>query len=434
MIDGVNKIADDIEEKTIAYRRDVHKHAESGWCEFRTASLVARRLTDLGYKVQAGRQVVGEEDRMGLPASEVLERRWKRARDQGGDLEYLEAVRGGFTGVVGTLRRGSGPTVGLRFDMDANDLAESRSPDHRPFREEFASVNEEAMHSCGHDGHVAVGLAVADVLMALKDHLHGSVKLIFQPAEEGVRGAKSMVSAGVVDDVDFLLGHHLHSGWELNAIDPGRSGFLATTKFDASFAGRPAHAGSRPNEGNNALLAAATAVLNMNAIPRHRDGVTRLNVGRLIAGTGRNVICSDAHLAIETRGATSELNEYMYAYAVRILEAAAGMHACTVHVEAMGSAMSGESDSELAARVAGIVEKLPGLTIRPPEGGSGSEDFTYMMGRVQGNGGLATNIGVGADLGGWGHHTAEFDFDEAALKTAIKLLSLTVLDLLAKEG
>jgi aminobenzoyl-glutamate utilization protein A len=434
MLDRVNKIADDTEEETIAYRRDVHKHAESGWCEFRTASLVARRLTDLGYKVQAGRQVVSEEDRMGLPAPEVLERRWKRARDQGGDPEYLEAVRGGFTGVVGTLRRGIGPTVGLRFDMDANDLAESRSPDHRPFREGFASVNEEATHSCGHDGHVAVGLAVAAVLMALKDHLHGTVKLIFQPAEEGVRGAKSMVSAGVVDDVDFLLGHHLHSGWELNAIEPGRSGFLATTKFDASFAGSPAHAGSRPNEGNNALLAAATAVLNLNAIPRHRDGVTRVNVGRLIAGTGRNVICSDAQLVIETRGATSELNEYMYAYAIRILEAAAAMHACTVRIEAMGSAKSGESDSELAARVAGIVEELPGLCIRPPEGGSGSEDFTYMMARVQGNGGLATNIGVGADLGGWGHHTAEFDIDEVALTTAVRLLSLTTLDLLAKDG
>ena len=432
MIDRVSKIAEDIGEETIAYRRDVHKHAESGWCEFRTASLVARRLTDLGFEVQAGRQVVSEEERMGLPTPDVLERRWERARDQGGDPEFLKAVRGGFTGVVGTLRCGSGPTVGLRFDMDANDLTESHSPDHRPFREGFASVNEEAMHSCGHDGHVAVGLAVAAVLVALKDHLHGTVKLIFQPAEEGVRGAKSMVTAGVVDDVDYLLGSHLHSGWELNAIDPGRSGFLATSKFDASFAGSPAHAGSRPNEGNNALLAAATAVLNLNAIPRHRDGVTRVNVGRLKAGTGRNVICSDAHLVIETRGATSDLNEYMYAYAVRILEAAAAMHACTVQIEDMGSAKSGESDSELAARVAGIVEKLPGLTIRPPEGGSGSEDFTYMMARVQGNGGLATNIGVGADLGGWGHHTAEFDIDERALETSVKLLSLAVLDLLAE--
>jgi aminobenzoyl-glutamate utilization protein A len=295
-------------------------------------------------------------------------------------------------------------------------------------------VNEEAMHACGHDGHVAVGLAVANVLMTLKDQLHGAVKLIFQPAEEGVRGAKSMVSAGVVDDVDFLLGHHLHSGWELNAIEPGRSGFLATTKFDAIYAGSPAHAGSQPSEGDNALLAAATAVLNLNAIARHRDGATRVNVGRLIAGTGRNVICSDARLAIETRGATSELDDYMYAYAVRILEAAATMHGCTVQIEAMGSAKSGESDSELAARVAGIAEKLPGLSIRLREGGSGSEDFTYMMARVQENGGLATNIGVGADLGGWGHHTAEFDIDEAALKTSVKLLSLTVLDLLTEAA
>jgi metal-dependent amidase/aminoacylase/carboxypeptidase family protein len=93
--------------------------------------------------------------------------------------------------------------------MDANDLVEAAEEKHRPFREGFASVNKGAMHACGHDGHTATGLGVAEVLVGLKDRLAGTVKLIFQPAEEGVRGAKAMVARGVVDDVKYVVGAHL---------------------------------------------------------------------------------------------------------------------------------------------------------------------------------------------------------------------------------
>jgi aminobenzoyl-glutamate utilization protein A len=286
------------------------------------------------------------------------------------------------------------------------------------------------MHACGHDGHTAVGLGVAEVLARMRQELRGTVKLIFQPAEEGVRGAKAMVGAGVVDDVDYLLGHHLYSGWQLGTLDPGRRNYLATSKFDAILTGEPSHAGGRPHEGKNALLAAATAVLNLHAIPRHKEGATRINVGRLTAGTGRNVICPSAHLVIETRGATTELNEYMVASSQRVLETAAAMHGCSLEITAMGAAQSASSDVGLASRVEGIALDMGGFSIRPPEKGGGSEDFTYMMKRVQERGGLATNIGIGADLGGWGHHTANFDFDERALGKAIKLLCLVTLDLM----
>jgi aminobenzoyl-glutamate utilization protein A len=430
MIDRVNSIADGIEERVIGYRRDFHRYAESGWTEFRTASLVARRLAELGYEVRLGREVIRDEDRMGLPVPEALERHRQRALEQGGDAAFLQALEGGYTGVVGILQRGTGPTVALRFDMDAVDVEESRSPDHRPWREGFASVNDGVMHACGHDGHTAVGLGVAEVLMALKDQVQGTVKLVFQPAEEGVRGAKAMVGAGVVDDVGYLLGHHLYSGWQVGEIDPGRANYLATTKFDATIAGLPAHAGGRPHEGKNALLAAATAVLNLHAIPRHKEGATRINVGRLNAGTGRNVICPKAHLVVETRGATTELNNYVYDYAVRVLEAAAAMHDCTLDIKLMGSAQSASSDRALAERVRENALAMGVFSIREPETGGGSEDLTYMIERVQRNGGLATNIGIGADLGGWGHHTAEFEFDERVLSMAVKLLSFTALDLM----
>jgi aminobenzoyl-glutamate utilization protein A len=426
----VRDIADEIEEKIIGYRRDFHQYAETGWCEFRTASLVARRLADLGYEVQIGREVIKEDDRTGLPELLILEECWHRASQEGGDPAYLEAVHGGFTGVVGVLRNGPGPTVGLRFDMDALDLVESRSKDHRPVREGFVSVNEEASHGCGHDGHTAVGLGVAEVLMRSKVSVHGTVKLIFQPAEEGVRGARAMVGAGVLDDVDYVIGHHLYSCWDLGEINPGRGDYLATHKFDAFFTGAASHAGGKPQEGRNALLAAATAVLNLHAIPRHRDGVTRINVGRLEAGTGRNVIAARAHLVIETRGATTELDDYMVAYARRVLKAAAAMHGCELEIRAMGSAGSADSDVELMEAVEAVVEQMGNLTLRGAESGGGSEDFTYMMARVQKRGGKATNIGIGADLGGWGHHTAEFDFDERALRMAVELLSVTTLNIM----
>nr|NIV31828.1 amidohydrolase [Anaerolineae bacterium] len=290
-------------------------------------------------------------------------------------------------------------------------------------RRGFVSINDGAAHACGHDGHAAVGLGVAEVLVTLCEQVQGTVKLIFQPAEEGVRGARAMVSAGVVDDVDYLLGHHLYSGWELGQIDPGRGGYLATTKFDVVITGAAAHAGGKPHEGRNSLLAASTAVLNLHAIPRHKDGATRINVGKLVAGTGRNVVCPSAHLTVETRGSSSELNEYMYASAMRVLESAASMYGCSLDVRPMGSAQSANSDPELAHRVREYTQGLEGLSLRPPDAGGGSEDFTYMMERVQQRGGQATSIGIGADLGGWGHHTAEFDFDERALGLAIRLLS-----------
>lgn len=432
MINRIEQIVNQLEPQLIEQRRDFHKHAESGWTEFRTASLIARRLHDLGFEVKLGREVVVEADRMGVPDEDVLERHYQRAVEQGGDPEFLPALRGGFTGVVGILRCGEGPIIGMRFDIDAVDMRESNSPEHRPVKEGFASVNPEAMHSCGHDGHATIGLGVAATLAQIKDELRGTIKLVFQPAEEGVRGAKAIVSSGILDDVQYMLASHLGSGTPTGNVAGGRGSFLATSKFDAFITGAPAHAGGTPEGGHNALLAAATAVQNLYAIPRHSKGATRINVGRLNAGTGRNVIPPSAHLAIETRGLTSELEEHMYNYAVRILENAAAMHGCTVTLKAMGGAKSGASDAELVERVRRVAETISDFTNVHPglAGGGGSEDFTYMMERVQRHGGQATFISIGADINGAGHHTAEFDFDERAMRGAVKLFVASALDIM----
>lgn len=432
MTQNVQKMIDSLHDNLVRYRRDFHKYAESAWTEFRTSSLIARQLSDLGYEVLVGKDIIKEEDRMGVPSQQELEWHWQRALEQGGDKDFMNAMKGGFTGVVGTLNNGPGPAIGMRFDIDAVDMTESSSLEHRPVREGFTSINANAMHSCGHDGHAAMGLGVAETLVQIREQLRGTIVLIFQPAEEGVRGAKAMVGAGVVDNLDYILASHLGSGSPLGRVSCGRTSFLATQKFDAFFTGAPSHAGGNPQSGKNALLAAATAVLNLYAIPRHSGGDTRINVGRINAGTGRNVIAPNAHLAIETRGLTTELSDYMYDYALRILKTSAKMHDCTVETVAMGGALSGTSDDAFASRVARVAAQIPDFTHIEEKGGKGggSEDFTYMMARVQEQGGQATFMRLGANLGGWGHHVAEFDFDETALTAGVKLFVLTALDII----
>ena len=180
-------------EDLTAQRRDFHKFAEPGWLEMRTSSIIARRLTDLGYEVLTGEQVCDRDSRMGVPSQKVLDDSYERAVAQGADPEFVKATKDGMTGVIGILRCGEGPVVAMRFDIDALGVIESQEPDHVPYAMGFASVNPGAMHACGHDGHACVGLGVAKTQMEIKDQLHGTIKLIFQPAEEGVRGAKSIV-------------------------------------------------------------------------------------------------------------------------------------------------------------------------------------------------------------------------------------------------
>lgn len=434
-----------LESQLIADRRNVHKHAESGWTEFRTAALVAQRLTGLGFDVRSGQDVCKAEARMGLPPDDVLESHWVRAADEGADPAFLAPLHGGFTGVVGTLHHGVGPTIGFRFDIDALNLVESAAPTHRPTVEGFASIHENVCHACGHDGHTAIGLGVAHVMSTLKSDVQGTIKLIFQPAEEGVRGARSMVEAGVVDDVDWLIGHHLVTGCALGELFPGMGGYSATRKFDVVITGAPAHAGGSPEGGHNALLAAATAALNLYALPRHREGFTRVNVGKLSAGSGRNVIPAQAHLVAEVRGETTSLCESMYQRALIVIESAAAMHGCCACVREMGQAGTAYSDAALADRVQAIASQLPDTSFHEMEKMGGSEDFTEMMRRVQERGGLVTNIGIGADFHGTRHldkqrdrvlpaHTGVYDFDERALPFAARLLATVGFDLMESHS
>lgn len=287
------------------------------------------------------------------------------------------------------------------------------------------------MHACGHDGHTAAGLAIAEILAMVKDDLCGCVKLIFQPAEEGVRGARGMAAKGIVDDVDFLLSAHLMKP-AVGYLGYDVQGFLATTKFDVDFIGSPVHAGSDPEKGKNALMAAANAAINLQAISRHSEGPSRVNVGVLHAGTGRNVIPANAHMEVETRGSSSAVNQYIYDRAHKIIEGSALMHEVTVKITETGAAVSGNNSPELSlfvkktAERLGIFEKLD--TLRDI---GGSEDCSYFMERVQKQGGQAAYLIIGAALSAV-NHNLYFDFDEHALTLESQLLATVTAELLGK--
>ena len=405
----------EMEQKIIDLRRTLHRHAETGWTEFWTTARVAGTLTELGYEVSVGRDVVKPEAVMGRPSEEMMAEYVRRALDQGADPAWIEKMDG-FTGAMGVLDTGRKvPVVAFRYDMDAVDVSEAGDSRHRPRNEGFASLNDGAMHSCGHDGHTAMGLGLAEILMENKDKLTGVIKLLFQPAEEGVRGGKAMAEKGLLDDVDYFVGAHIGNGLPSGTVAPGIGGFLCTTKFDLVYTGKASHAGAAPQEGRNALLAAASAALAMAGIAPHSDGPTRLNVGVLEAGTGRNVIPSRAIMKVETRGSTSKLNSYVYSRAMEVAAGAAAMYGAEFSVAKMGEAVDASSDSELVDLVGEKAVHIPGIVkVGPLMNLGGSEDVSWMMKAVQKRGGKAVYFGLGSDIAA-GHHNEYFDIDEEML-------------------
>ncbi|MFV0482070.1 MAG: amidohydrolase [Campylobacteraceae bacterium] len=430
----IKDIAKSLEKKLISVRRDLHKHPEPGWTEFRTASFALKTMQALGYKITMGKDAVKKESMMGVPSETKLKEEQARAIAQGADPKIVEAMSGGLTGFWADMEFSKdGPKLAFRFDMDSNDGNESCEGDHRPVKEGFNSINKGAMHTCGHDGHTSVGLALAEIVAGMKNDLKGSVRFIFQPAEEGLRGAKPMVDAGACKDVDFIIGTHIGVNATKNGdLICGGYGFLASTKLDVYYKGVASHAGINPHDGKNALLAACTAATNMHAISRHSGGATRINVGKIVAGEGRNVLPPSGMLVLETRGFTSELNEYMEKEARRMIEAAALMWDCEYKIEVMGGAKSGETDDVMMDVIEKAAKDVPFYTnIKRYENFVGGEDFTFMMDAVQKIGGKGTFIQVGAKLT-TGHHNGRFDFDESGLVAALELLSLSAYDILHK--
>lgn len=434
----ISDMAEEQRDELIQLRRDFHRYPETSWLEMRTSAKIAEYLTELGMEVLTGKNVCREEARIGVPDPDILERHFSQVKEQGAPARFLtEELEQGYTGVVGILRCGEGPTVALRFDIDALPMEEAEDLEHRPFREGFSSQNPGMMHACGHDCHAAIGLGTARILSALRDQLHGTVKFLFQPGEEGTKGAYAMVENGHLDGIDYFAGTHVapDDKEDDGDITPGTYGSLATCKYNVFFHGQAAHAGGFPEEGKNAVLAAAHAAVGLSGIARHSQGISRVNVGVIRGGSNSNVVADEAMISMEVRGETDEINQYMDRRAKEICQAAAMMEECSCEMRLMGRAPSQVSSLELIDRISNLVRNhLPQYRVssNPNAKNWGSEDIGFMMNRVQEQGGQAVYMRTMTKMAS-PQHTVRFDVDEDVLVKGAVSFSAIVCDLLKKN-
>ena len=395
-----------------ADRRTFHKLAELGWQEQRTSQAIVRRLAELGYAVTAGdaflkgARLLGWDGSTGTPG----------------------------TGCVAELETGRpGPVVCVRVDIDALPIEEAAAP-HRPTHEGWASETRGVMHACGHDGHIAIGLGLASVLApVMTSRGAGRLRLVFQPAEEGVRGGRAVVDAGWMRDVDLLLGFHIGFGVPARTIAVGVRGFLATQKWRIRLIGRAAHAGKAPEQGRNALLAACQISLALHALAQSSAPGLRVNVGRLQAGRALNIVADKAELLVELRAEHSADLEDLVARARRLIEGMAAAAELQHSIELIGEATEWTNPPELGSFAEAVASSTRSFEhVRTDHVFGASEDATLLARAVADRGGLAGYFLLGADLKA-DHHTPDFDFDDEVLSRGVRMLSAVVASAMTGE-
>lgn len=412
------------------WRREFHQYPEPGWCEFRTTVRIVEELERLDVdEIHIGADALDPDERLGVPAEDVLSEWYEKATSETDRTDVLEQVRGGHTGVVAVVENGDGPTVGLRVDIDALPITESIEDDHQPASDGFRSTNERFMHACGHDSHITFGLGT--IQSVLQSDFNGTFKVFFQPSEELLGGGKAMASGPHINDVDYLLGAHVGLGYPVGTVVAGLDEALALSRMDVTFHGESAHAGLAPNEGRNAVQAFIAAANNIYAIPRHRDGNTRVNIGEISADNAANIIADGVTASIEVRGESTDLMEYMRDAVHRHVNTAAEMHECDAELSLTGKSIRQDCDEELVDLVSETVTaRSESLSLIRRDALAASEDVTYLMEAVAKNGGKATYIGIGGSNPS-GHHTPKFDIDEKSLSIGVEVLSESVLKLLS---
>jgi len=377
--------------------------------------------------VKLGEEVVKSDARLGVGSKEQCQKAIERAKSllNPDEAKYLECMKDGLTGLTAFIdTKRPGKFSAFRFDIDSVDVTESAEATHRPCKEGFGSDIAGITHACGHDGHMAMGLALAKLIAKNLDDFNGKFKFIFQTAEEGTRGAVAMEAAGVLDGVEYLLGGHIGFQAETNGgIVCGTNKLLATSKFDVHITGRSAHAAGAPEEGANALLAAAQMALNMHGITRHAKGVTRINVGVLRAGEGRNVIAPNGYLACETRGEDTNLNEFMYKKCMDIVKGVSEIYDVDSKVVMTGGTSGANSDKEVTEIFYEAAKQSPFIDddkiVKELDFGA-CEDFAHFMRALQDRGAKSGYMMIGTNLKA-GHHNSKFDFDEECLVAGVDI-------------
>ncbi len=417
-------------------RRDFHRYPEDGWRTYRTSILVAEELERAGYTVCIGEEILPAAQAIGPPSRESAQEGLARCREELRGLAVSEELwekwslrMGDLGGVIAIYDSGCpGPTLACRFDMDALQIKESESEERLPVREAFSSCHDGCFHGCGHDGHTAVGLVTALRIMEEKESLCGKLIFLFQPAEEGVTGAKSYCAGWRFGPIDAFLSGHI-GFTEPDTFVAGAEQFLATSEIDGEFIGKGAHAAT-PERGKNALLALAEAVVRMQEIPEPEQGTVRLNVGVMQGGEARNAIPAHASFRMETRGSADQLNAYMRDEAERILYESAEKYDVECRLEIRNGGEAGGSSEKLSERIRQIAEET-GLyehcVLHQVFGAS--DDAVSFMRMTQEAGGQAAYMLFGCPVNGR-HHESRFDFDEEVLEKSCEIWTRVIRDLL----
>jgi hippurate hydrolase len=367
-----DRIASFHQEMT-AWRRDIHAHPELGFKETRTSDLVAAKLKAFGIEVHRG---IGK------------------------------------TGVVGVLKVGkSQRTLGLRADMDALPIEEANTFGHR-------STYHGVMHACGHDGHTTMLLGAARYLAETRN-FDGTVNFIFQPAEEGMGGAKAMVDDGLFEKFpcDAIFGMHNRPSVPVGKFNVKPGPMMAGGAFfDIFVTGKGAH-GARPESGvDSALVAAQIAVSLQSIVSRNVRPIDTavVSVTKIHAGDAYNVIPQTAQLGGTARAFSTEVMAKLESSMRRIAKGVAESHGATAEVDfryLFSPTINNAAEAEYAAK---ICDELvgPENVNRNPEPVMGSEDFSYMLERVPG---CYLNIGNGPGQSGCEVHNPSYDFNDDAL-------------------
>ncbi len=401
-------------------RRMFHQHPEIGLKEFWTTARICEYLDRLDCTLLYGDQLYSRIEENDRPVAAEPETD-NGNTDRQPDKDQWIANLGGRTGAVAIIHGGMpGPKIGFRFDIDALPIRECRKDDHLPFREGFCADNEN-MHACGHDGHIATGLVLARTLAENRTALKGEHYLMFQPAEEVISGGRIFAQLDFVRHLDYFFAVHIGLVEGIKVVC-GVS-FLANKRYRVTFSGRCAHAGAAPEQGRNALLAACTAVTHLYAISRHSAGASRVNIGMLASENAPNIISDQARFELDLRGTSNEICDFMKEQAEAVINGAATMHVVEATMDFITESETAENAEEMIAEVkkASLEIGIAAEDVLEHHLVSGSEDATFIMNRVTRNGGQATYIGLCSPTCG-GHHNERFDFNEQVLPTGVRLL------------
>ena len=376
-----------LREQLVSWRRDFHRHPELALQEHRSAGIIAEILHDLGYEVETG----------------VAE-----------------------TGVVARLRgKETGPVVMVRFDMDALPILEANETD-------YASQNRGVMHACGHDGHMAIGLGVATLLAQRRDTVSGTLKLVFQPGEEGGDGARMMVDEGVLEDPrpDVALIAHLWNEKPVGTVNvtPGPV-MAAAEKWLCTVRGKGGH-GALPHQAVDPIVATAQivtalqTVVSRNVSPLETAVVT---VGSFQAGDAFNVIPDRVDLSGTIRTYDPRVREDVLRRVREIVENVAEAYEASADLQINHLTPAVVNNPQVVEVVREAAEAVVGpQNVTSGERTMGSEDAAYFMEDVPGCyffiGSANSERGLDAS-----HHNPHFDFDEDALPVGVAVMAETTM-------